>query len=317
MIRITEIITCLGLIGFLVFTTQSCERLGTSEENPFDENKINQDTVNFTIEDVDPNSIAGLYQNIFRPTCANVGCHDGNFEPDFRSIESSYYTMVNKVPIKNDGSLTYRVDPGNPATSAIISRLNGDITPPMPIEVEPDGDWLEKEDEYIQNVRNWIENGALDLAGNSPELNIVLPSLMGASAFYNGLVLKRENGYGSIIVPDSVSVVQFYLAFDPLNQPEMFTENELSFGFEDDDGFQEISNIIMDVLDVPVNDYGLYGTLIDYTHSIQLDLNALSLNEEKYFMRIRVQDGTNPITEIPANNGLYYIKEYMSFHRAN
>lgn len=315
MMKIIKIVSYLGLFGLFIFVSQSCEKVGITEENPFEENEINQDTVNFVFEDIDPNTIAGLYQNIFKPTCANSGCHDGNFEPDFRTIESSYHTMVYREPIKNDGTQTFRVDPGNPDKSAIMKRLDGTISPIMPIEIEPDGDWLEKGDEYIKNVRTWIENGALDLAGNSPESGYDKPSLKGAMAIYNGEALKRENGYGSIIIPDSVNVIKFYLSFDTINEPEFFTNNELAFGFEDDNGFQQSTSVTMEVLNNPIMDYGLYGTLIDYTHSVSLDLNALSLNENEYFMRVRVQDGSHPITEIPTNNGLYYIKEYMSFHR--
>ena len=58
------------------------------DDNPFDVDMETateqQDTVN-----IDANSIVGLHQNIFKPTCANAGCHDGTFEPDFRTIESS------------------------------------------------------------------------------------------------------------------------------------------------------------------------------------------------------------------------------------
>jgi len=138
MIVNTKLVTGIAAFCLLIFTINSCERIGNPENNPFDENQINQDTVNFVFEDIDPNSIAGLYQNIFKPTCANVGCHDGTFEPDFRSIESSYHTMLFREPIKNDGSLTFRVDPNNPDQSAIMKRLMGTIEPIMPIEVEPD-----------------------------------------------------------------------------------------------------------------------------------------------------------------------------------
>ena len=154
-IKITTYIFCAFLLGM---NLSSCERTGPGDPNPFEENKINQDTVSFEFEDIDPNSITGIYQNIFGPTCANSGCHDGTFEPDFRTIESSYHSLVYRVPIKNDGNLTYRVDPGNPNQSALMRRLDGTILPKMPIEIEPDSDWWEKSDDYIQNVRNWIEN---------------------------------------------------------------------------------------------------------------------------------------------------------------
>ena len=69
---------------FLIFCF-SCEE----EINPFEfdnSSNNNSDTTYFT----DPISFAALHNNIFSTTCANSGCHDGTFEPDFRTIESSY-----------------------------------------------------------------------------------------------------------------------------------------------------------------------------------------------------------------------------------
>ena len=77
------------------------------EKNPFDDldNFPPEDTTQ--IENVDPASFVGLHQNIFKPTCANSGCHDGTFEPDFRTIESSYNTLVLHTIVKNNPAETY------------------------------------------------------------------------------------------------------------------------------------------------------------------------------------------------------------------
>jgi hypothetical protein len=312
-----KILTYFSLAFLLVILSHSCEPRVTSGENPFDKDIVNQDTVGFVFEDIDPNSIAGLYQNIFNPTCANVGCHDGTFEPDFRTIESSYHSLVYQIPVKNDGSLTYRVDPGNPGQSAIIKRMLGTIEPIMPIEVEPDSDWDIKGDEYIENVRTWIQNGALDLAGNKAQADFINPSLFGAIAMYQGEVLNRQNGHGNIIIPNSVNQVEFYFAFDSINNPLDFSVNELAFGYEDGDTFEESTTVDLTILNTPLQQYGLNGTLVDFTHKVDLNLNTSMLTEDSYYMRLKVKDGNNPTTEIPANNGLYFIKEYMSFRRSN
>ena len=59
------------------------------------------------------------------PYCANSGCHDGNFEPDFRTVESSYSTLVYQPVVKNNDNQTYeyRVVPGNSAQSILYARL--------------------------------------------------------------------------------------------------------------------------------------------------------------------------------------------------
>ena len=59
------------------------------------------------------------------PHCANSGCHDGSFEPDFRTIESSYNTLVYQPVIKNnpDGNYQFRVKAGNIDESVLYARL--------------------------------------------------------------------------------------------------------------------------------------------------------------------------------------------------
>ena len=301
-------------VGFLFL--ESCYKDAINEPNPFEENTVNQDTVSFVPEDIDPNSIAGLYQNIFGPTCANVGCHDGTFEPDFRTIESSYHSMVYQLPIKDNGNLTYRVDPGNPNQSAIMRRLDGTILPPMPIEIEPDSEWWEKEDEFIQNVKNWIENGALDLNGNAPQLNHINPTIMGVVAKVSDTLITRLNGFGPIIIPDSADHVDIYFAFDPINNPDDFSVNEFTLGYGIDEFTPDIT-MNMEIMDNPIGEYGLYGEAIFFTHKMTLDLSEMTFTDDHVFFRIRVQDGSGPTTEIPSDNGLYYIKEYMSFIRTD
>ena len=73
----------------------------------------------------------------------------------------------------------------------------------------------------------------------------------------------------------------------------------------------------MEIMSSPMTQYGLYGKLIEYTHRISINLDDLELTDDQYHMRIHVQDGANPITEIPSNNGFNYFKEYMSFIRTD
>ncbi len=301
----------------LISLSYSCDNMQNREENPFDTNMSNQDSVNFVLEEIDPNTIAGLYQNIFNPTCANSGCHDGTFEPDFRTIESSYHSLLFQVPVKNNGTQTFRVDPGNPNQSAIMQRLSGAILPLMPIEVDPDSDWDVNGDEYIANVRTWIENGALDLSGNEPQADFINPSLFGAVAFSQGELLPRENGFGKLLIPSTANMVEFYFAFDTINIAQDFTVNELVFGIDDNDNFQESTTVNLTILDEPLKQFGLHGTLVDFTHKVEINLNSSMLDDDSYHMRVKVKDGSYPITEIPTNDGIYFIKEYMSFLRTN
>ncbi|MBK8242866.1 MAG: hypothetical protein IPK88_05530 [Saprospiraceae bacterium] len=107
MARIQQMIVWVCGLAFLFIT---CEK-PDPPENPFDNYNPKQDTVKFVFSDPDSTSIAGLYHYIFKPTCANAGCHDGTFDPDFRTLESSYNTLVFREAIKQDGKYLVRVKP--------------------------------------------------------------------------------------------------------------------------------------------------------------------------------------------------------------
>ena len=303
----------LFVLGWLFFTITACQKEG--EPNPFNNQDVNQDTVRLEIIDPEPASIAGIYQNVFRPTCANVGCHDGTFEPDFRNMESAYNTLVFQEPIKNDGNYTYRVDPGNPGKSAIMARLDGFLTPQMPIQVEPDSDWPQKGDTYIENIRTWIANGAPDIDGVVRQKNYPAPILTGAGAVRDGNWLIRTRGTGPILVPLTDTAVQFYFAFrhDVIN-PRDFTYNKVVFSNQPDALDSTAMSFDLEVLGTPRIERGFYGNEVEYTHRVRIDsLNIFDAQYDQWYMRVYVQDDQNPVTEIPTDNGIFYVKSYMSF----
>ena len=111
------------------------------------------------------------YKQIFGPTCANSGCHDGTFEPDFRTAEASYNSLVYQPIIKNyvSNPLTHRALPYDANNSMIIRRLTEDIdgiSGIMPLATEPDSDWEINKESYIAALNEWINAGCPDLFGN-------------------------------------------------------------------------------------------------------------------------------------------------------
>ena len=146
----------------------------TDPPNPYDDVDTGPtDDNDDPLPSLDPNSIQGIHQNVFLPTCANSGCHDGTFEPDFRTVESTYATLVNHPVIKNDGGSTYaaRVVPYDADGSMLWRRLNEDLPASsgiMPLEVDVGSDWYSKKTEYLNNIKTWINNGARDQFGNTP-----------------------------------------------------------------------------------------------------------------------------------------------------
>lgn len=147
-----------------LLTLYACQK--NDHVNPYDEQELPENTLDSTGVNLDPTSFDGLHANIFSKSCAVSGCHDGNFEPDFRTIESSYNTLVDQPIIKNDPQNTYevRVKPGNPTQSVLVARMTFDIdgnSGIMPLVIDTNSDWAEKKEEYIQNVKDWIQKGAL------------------------------------------------------------------------------------------------------------------------------------------------------------
>ena len=115
------------LVILVCFTFTTCKKDGSI--NPYNNSNLGPPSTNDTNYFADPTAFAALHNNIFIPTCANSGCHDGTFEPDFRTIESSYNTLVYHPVIKNNTTNPYqfRVDPGNSDKSVLYKRLIEDI----------------------------------------------------------------------------------------------------------------------------------------------------------------------------------------------
>jgi hypothetical protein len=83
------------------------------------------------------------------------GCHDGTFEPDFRTVQSSFSTLiymgVNKKTLDSVNFFNYRVIPNNEATSFLIERLTTSTSDYMP----SNGVRLGSAD--MGNIRKWIQ----------------------------------------------------------------------------------------------------------------------------------------------------------------
>ncbi len=163
-------IKAIGYTCFVVlfFTLAACEKeLPPPPDNPFDTPTIDApvDTTEQTTTELDPNSLTAIHADIFIPTCANSGCHDGTFEPDFRTIGSTYNTLVGKDAIQLDPdneSIIHRVEPFNASSSMLFHRLNTFIPNTsgiMPLESN-DSDWDENEEAYKARIQAWINNGA-------------------------------------------------------------------------------------------------------------------------------------------------------------
>lgn len=288
------------------------------QANPYDNiKKPDKDTQTTVV--LDPNTIEGIHARVFRPTCANSGCHDGTFEPDFRTVQSAYNTLVLHPIIKNNpqGTYSYRVKPGDPDLSLIIARLTYDIdgnSGIMPLAVDPSSDYPAKKDEYIQNIKTWIQNGARDPMGNAPGTYSLVPKMEGVWGRVNNQTLDRKDaGQGAVRIPLGTTQAEILFAFSDDQTPsDQFTGNQIKIQ-SNPNGFEPATAITLEKLSTPVTGTGYYGGTVQYTHRWTFDpAQYTSLNKIAFF-RVYVKDADNPLTEMPTDAGAYYIKNYFSF----
>lgn len=267
----------------------------------------------------DPASFVGLHQNIFKPTCANSGCHDGTFEPDFRTIESSYNTLVLHPIVKNNpaGSYQYRVLPGDPARSVLWNRLTEDIdgrSGIMPLATDPGSDWNAKKAEYLGHVRAWIEGGARDMFGNPPQTGNLQPALRGMTAFADGsgTPLPRSAGNGPIQVPIGANSLELWFSVVDDQTPVLQLQHNQARFSTQMDGFEGVSDQALQFAG-PVRQPGYFGSPADYHHKITVNPRNWPAGTQ-VFVRIYVKDPAQPaLTELPADGSVDYIKTYCAF----
>lgn len=146
----------------------SCAKDEVTPINPYDDidNTIQDDSTAID----DSSSIVTIHRDILLPRCSTPGCHDGAFEPDFRTISSSYSTLVYQPIIKNNDSnqFKYRVIPFNSIESVLHERITNccfvNVNDRMPQDLIgtplPDRD--------IERIKDWIEAGAQNYMGDLP-----------------------------------------------------------------------------------------------------------------------------------------------------
>lgn len=285
--------------------------------NPYDDPNLDpptEDSVNYF---TDPTAFSALHNNIFSPTCANSGCHDGTFEPDFRTIESAYNTLIYHPIIKNDATNTYqyRVIPGDADMSILYQRLIIDIdsiSGIMPLSAE--NSWNDNKEQYIQNIKDWINGGAKDIFGNSPIQANLLPQMKGMLAFITGqsTILPRDGFRGSIFVPSTANSLDVWFSVtDDQLVANQLTYNKIKYS-NSLFNFEQKPEYSLEVKPSPILENGYYGSqMVEYYHKYVLDVSNYNQGDI-VFIKIYVQDNVNSVTEIPTNGSEYQIVKYFT-----
>ena len=97
-------------------------------------------------------SFSSIQANVFTPSCATAGCHQGAGAPQGLRLEEavSYAMLVNVASSEDPGVL--RVAQGNPGASYLVQKLEGSasVGAQMPLNAAP------LSQETINVIRQWI-----------------------------------------------------------------------------------------------------------------------------------------------------------------
>lgn len=290
-----------------------------SADNPYD--TWNTDPKKPVVDDkpIDPNTIEGLHKNIFKPTCANSGCHDGNFEPDFRSIESSYNSLVNRNTTNTDPGnpqFSKRVVPGSAATSMILHRILEFIPGTqgkMPLQLDPGSDWPQKQGQYIQNITTWINDGAKDQFGNSASSLDFIPQAGGMMVFADGSSTPLPHSmYTPVQVPGGTNSVKIMIAYtDDKTAPSQFGTSSINFSLNPGSYDSAKSKSLVKESGA-FNAAGLQGSNVDYWFSITLPVSDLGTAGDVLWVQTRTTDNVNAPVFIPAGTTAFNTKKYFA-----
>ncbi len=204
-------------------------------ENPYD--KVNYTPATTPVTNPDPNGIVGLHQNIFLTRCAKAGCHDGTFEPDYRTVESTYASLVYQPVIKNtvDSIHFYklRVVPFYADSSFLFDRITTSTSEYMP----SNGSRLSQSD--IDHVRNWINGGAknqFDVVPSAPNLPPFINGFIAVDSALHRIDSVRVGGSiinPFIVHPGQTILIAFLVSDDSTTTPNLLV-NKLKLSTDAD-----------------------------------------------------------------------------------
>ncbi len=300
------------VLTILPFVGISCTKEVGSEmpENPY--LKIDySDTLPIPAELLDPNTIEGLHQTLFKNRCAVPACHDGAFEPDFRTVQSSYSTLVYHPITKNNTAqeFTFRVVPFSTQKSVLHERLTNCCFVNENDRMPQDNIGKPLEDKYINAVKAWINKGAPDMFGNVnlfPNLQPIMRYHFCVNEDFTGNLGATENrfeDYKAFKLEDDKRYRLFFVADDDSSQVADFSKCRIEVS-EDALNFASARKIPSEYF--KSGDFEAWQSIID--------TSVLPKGRVLYF-RIYINDGDHKDdTELPSKNSPSYFFDYYSFY---
>ena len=288
-------------MGLGLVLWQGCKNEPVIPDNPYDNVDYTDDST--AVQEPDPNTLTGIHKNILVPKCNNPGCHDGTFEPDFRTVQSTWSTLVYHSIVKNtaDSAYAYRVVPGDTAASMLIRRLT--VEDPALQRMPATGNYVT--DVEMDNIVTWINNGALDAFGlpGTPPNDEPIILYIGLDSVFNRIDENRLDNiaFNPFILPAGSTVLLAWIIDDDSTAAANMQVNQTKFSLD----MNDFSNA------TTVN-----ATWIPFASTWVTTVNASSWTPgDTVFFRHYVNDGDHSFnTEFPRDENLDPYKTYFSFY---
>ena len=291
--------------------------------NPYDD--IDYPTPPAPTDTLDPNGIVSIHRDILHPRCAVPGCHDGNFEPDFRTVQSSASTTVYARIVKNntDSTFSFRVIPFDTAQSVLHERITNCCFANINDRMPQDNIGVPLESEYVSRIENWILGGAKNMFGQVADYPNQAPQVAYFAAvdtfelteviaaanagfplsaagnridgvYYNPFVIQANQNFAMLIAVEDDSTALSSLQINKLK----FSSDEDDFSPSAPGYYEQTAQFFA------VGDFEIW----------YVELNASIFDpEEVVYMRYYVSDGEGQ-TEMPRTDMVFQIKTFWSFY---
>jgi hypothetical protein len=318
-----SVFAAFAIMVALVVFTQGCKDDTVIPHNPYDD--IVYPTPPAPIDTLNPNSIVALHRDIFHPRCAVPGCHDGNFEPDFRTVQSTSSTLVYARIVKNnaDSTFSYRVIPYNKTESVLYERLTNCCFVNPDDRMPQDNIGVPLESEYISRIEGWIMDGARNMFGEVPNYPNQAPQItyfVGIDTISVDAIIAAANAnfpltsagnridgvyYNPFILSSAQNVAIVVAVEDDSTAMGALQGSKMRFSYDEDDfspsapGYQQIN---AQFLNIP----GLSFWYVQFNTSLFNPENVV-------YMRYYVSDGENE-TEMPRTEMVIQYKTFWSFY---
>lgn len=320
--RKTDLLLPVALLLAVMLVVHSCKKQDdTVPHNPYDD-IVRGDTTRYGIP-LDSLTITYLHTKVLSTRCALPGCHEGHFEPDFRTPQSSFSTLIYAPIIKNNlaGDFTYRVIPYDTTHSVFHERVTNCCFVTNNDRMPQDDIGIPLPDSSLNLISSWIMHGARDMFGNVPRLPNKEPEIVGNYYLAFDTI--------SIIPPfatptkryDTIRLDGVY--YNPFVVPVNKSVFYLAISVSDDSTAQ--SNMLVNKLKISTSADN-FNSALQYTGTfvnfpgyafwlLTIPTNNLPANDTLY-MRYYINDGDHSAnTEFPRNDLPYPYKSFWSFIR--